>query len=58
MILTPCSDLKTRQILWVSRNSDSEPQTQNGIEVYTTTAAMIAGSHAQRYASDVKRVTF
>ena len=57
MILTPCSDLKTHQIVWASRNSDSEPQTQNGIEVYVTTAAMIAGAHAQRYASDLKSVT-
>jgi hypothetical protein len=57
MILTPCSDLKTRQIVWASRNSDSEPQTHNEFEVCTTTAAMIAGAHAQRYASDLKRVT-
>lgn len=57
-ILSPCSDLETRQTMWVARPSDLAPQRTFAGQVVPAEAYWWAGCHADRYASDVVPVTF
>jgi hypothetical protein len=57
MILTPCSDLKTRETLWVGRKTETAPQTGNDLPI-AVEASWIAGVYAEKFADDHVPVTF
>ena len=49
MILTPASCLKTRQIVWAARKTETSHQTMGNEQPITTEAAWLAGAFADRY---------
>jgi hypothetical protein len=52
MILTPCSDLKTRETMWVARKTETAPQ-------YAPVESWwVAGLYADKFATDHVPVTF
>ena len=58
MILTPCSDLKTRSLMWVGRKTETSPQTMGQDHPIAVEAAWIAGAYADRYADDVQPIAW
>ena len=50
MTFSPCSDLQTRQLIWAMY--------QNQKYLGFSSAALIANRYAQKYADDVKQLTF
>ena len=58
MILTPVSDLATRRIMWAGRKTDLGPQTMGNDLPIVVESEWIAGAYADRYADDVRPVTF
>jgi hypothetical protein len=49
MILTPASCLKTRQIVWAGRKTETSPQTMGNDVPITVEATWLAGAYADRY---------
>lgn len=58
MIMSPASCLKTRQIVWAGRKTETSPQTMGNDVPITVEAAWLAGAYADRFADDVVPVTF
>ena len=52
-IYSQCSDLETRQIMWVKRQTDDGPQNRFAGMVTPAESWWWAGCHADCYASDV-----
>ena len=52
-IYSQCSDLTTRETMWVARPSDLAPQRSYAGQISTAEGWWWAGCHAERYASDV-----
>ena len=49
MIMSMTSDLKTRQIVWAGRKTETAPQTMGQDLPITVEAAWVAGAYADRW---------
>jgi hypothetical protein len=49
MIMSPASCLKTRQIVWAGRKTETSPQTMGNDLPITVEATWLAGAFADRY---------
>jgi hypothetical protein len=49
MIMSMASDLKTRQIVWAGRKTETAPQTMGQDLPITVEAAWMAGAYADRW---------
>jgi hypothetical protein len=52
-IYSQCSDLQTRQTMWVARKTETSPQTRYAGMITPVEGWWLAGCHADCYASDV-----
>lgn len=58
-LLSPCSDLQTRQILWISETDQLKNGSRPSAYIHWgLPASTIAAQYAETYASDVRPVTF
>lgn len=48
-IFTPCSDIETRQIMWVARKTETAPQTRFAGMINPAEGSWWAAVHADRY---------
>lgn len=57
-LLSPCSDLQTRQILWISETDQLKNGSRPSSYIHWgLPAATIAAQYAEAYAADVQTVT-
>lgn len=58
-LLSPCSDLQTRRILWVSETDQLKNGSRPSAYIHWgLPATTIAAQYAETHASDVRPVTF
>ena len=53
-IFTPCSNIETRELMWVARKTETAPQTRFAGMINPAEGWWWAARHADRYADDVK----
>lgn len=52
-ILSPCTDLETRELMWVARKTDDAPQYTFAGRINPAEGWWWAGCYADRYSDDV-----